>query len=31
MTCSFDRWLVAGVGLFWEKSTAGQLLVTGLF
>jgi hypothetical protein len=29
--CSFGWWLMAGAGLFWEKSTAGWLLVAGLF
>jgi hypothetical protein len=28
--CSFGWWLMAGAGLFWEKSTAGWLLVAGL-
>jgi hypothetical protein len=28
---SLFGWLVAGAGLFWEKSTAGWLLVAGLF
>jgi hypothetical protein len=30
-TCSFDWWLVVDVGLFWDKRTAGWLLVAGLF
>jgi hypothetical protein len=29
--CSFGWWLMAGAGLFWEKSTAGWLLVADLF
>jgi hypothetical protein len=29
--CSFGWWLMAGADLFWEKSTAGWLLVAGLF
>jgi hypothetical protein len=29
--CSFGWWLMANADLFWEKSTAGWLLVTGLF
>jgi hypothetical protein len=29
--CSFDWWLMAGAGFFWEKSTAGWLLVADLF
>jgi hypothetical protein len=29
--CSVGWWLMAGAGLFWEKSTAGWLLVAGLF
>jgi hypothetical protein len=29
--CSFGRWLMAGADLFWKKSTAGWLLVAGLF
>jgi hypothetical protein len=28
--CSFGWWLMAGAGLFWEKSTVGWLLMTGL-
>jgi hypothetical protein len=28
--CSFGWWLVAGAGLFGEKSIAGWLLVAGL-
>jgi hypothetical protein len=28
--CSVGRWLMAGAGVFWEKSTAGWLLVAGL-
>jgi hypothetical protein len=28
--CSFGWWLMAGAGLFWEKSTADWLLVAGL-
>jgi hypothetical protein len=31
MARSFGWWLMAGAGLFWEKSTAGWLLVAGLF
>jgi hypothetical protein len=30
-SCSLFGWLVAGVDLFREKSTAGWLLVAGLF
>jgi hypothetical protein len=29
--CSFGWWLMAGAGLFWEKSTVGWLLLAGLF
>jgi hypothetical protein len=29
--CSFGWWLMAGAGLFREKSTASWLLVAGLF
>jgi hypothetical protein len=29
--CSFGWWLMAGAGLFWEKSIAGWLLVADLF
>jgi hypothetical protein len=29
--CSFGWWLMAGASLFREKSTAGWLLVVGLF
>jgi hypothetical protein len=29
--CSFGWWLMAGTDLFWEKSTAGWLLVADLF
>jgi hypothetical protein len=29
--CSVGWWLMAGAGLFWEKSTAGWLLVAGSF
>jgi hypothetical protein len=29
--CSFGWWLMAGADLFWEKSTAGWLLMAGLF
>jgi hypothetical protein len=29
--CSFGWWLMAGAGLFWEKSTVGLLLVADLF
>jgi hypothetical protein len=29
--CSFGWWLMAGAGLFLEKSTAGWLLVADLF
>jgi hypothetical protein len=29
--CSFGWWLMADADLFWEKSTAGWLLVAGLF
>jgi hypothetical protein len=28
--CSFGWWLMAGAGLFWEKSTASWLLVVDL-
>jgi hypothetical protein len=31
MAYSLFVWLVAGAGLFWEKSTACWLLVVGLF
>jgi hypothetical protein len=31
VACSVGWWLMAGAGLFWEKSTAGRLLVVGLF
>jgi hypothetical protein len=31
LACSFDWWLMVGADLFWEKSTAGWLLVAGLF
>jgi hypothetical protein len=27
VACSFGWWLMAGAGLFWEKSTTGWLLV----
>jgi hypothetical protein len=30
-TCSLGWWLMAGAGLFCEKSTVGWLLVVGLF
>jgi hypothetical protein len=29
--CSVGWWLMAGAGLFWEKSTAGWLLMADLF
>jgi hypothetical protein len=29
--CSIGWWLMVGAGLFWEKSTAGWLVVAGLF
>jgi hypothetical protein len=29
--CSFGWWLMAGADLFWEKSTVGWLMLTGLF
>jgi hypothetical protein len=29
--CSFGWWLMAGAGLFCEKSTTGWLLMDGLF
>jgi hypothetical protein len=29
--CSFGWWLMAGANLFWEKSTAGWLLMADLF
>jgi hypothetical protein len=29
--CSFGWWLMAGTGLFWEKNTAGWLLMAALF
>jgi hypothetical protein len=28
--CSFGWWLMAGAGLFWEKSTVDWLLMSGL-
>jgi hypothetical protein len=31
IACSFGWWLMAGAGLFSEKSTADWLLVAGLF
>jgi hypothetical protein len=31
VACSFGWWLMTGADLFWDKSTAGWLLVAGLF